>query len=241
MLGQRIRRREDPRFLTGNGQYVDDLKLLGARHATFVRSDWAHAQILGIETADARGLPGVEVFTAADVELGRVGIPFPVPVDERVTRPYLAIDRVRYVGEIVAVVLSDTREQGVDAAELVAVDYEPLTVVTDPREALRDEVLLFEDVGTNVCLHQAPEHPDPDLFADCEVTITGVTASQRLAVSPIEPRASAAQPEPDGTLTVWSSTQTPHQDRAGIAEALRIDPEQVRLIAPDVGGGFGGK
>jgi carbon-monoxide dehydrogenase large subunit len=241
VLGQRIRRREDPRFLTGTGQYVDDLKLPGARHATFVRSDWAHARILAIDTAEARALPGVEVFTAAEVELGRMGIPFPVGVDERVTRPYMAGDRVRYVGEIVAVVLSDTREQGVDAAELVAVDYEPLTVVTDPREALRDEVLLFEDVGTNICLQQAPESPDPDLFAECEVTITGATASQRVAVSPIEPRASAAQPEPDGTLTVWTSTQTPHQDRAGIADALGLDPEQVRLIAPDVGGGFGGK
>ena len=241
MLGQRIRRREDPRFLTGNGQYVDDLKLPGARHATFVRSYIGHARIRGIDTTEASALPGVQVFTAADVGLGRMGIPFPVPVDERVTRPYMAADRVRYVGEIVAVVLSDTREQGVDAAELVDVDYDPLAVVTDPAQALRDEVLLFDDVGTNVCLHHAPENPDPDLFADCEVTITGATNSQRLAVSPIEPRASAAQPQPDGTLTVWSSTQTPHQDRAGIAGALGLEPEQVRLIAPDVGGGFGGK
>jgi carbon-monoxide dehydrogenase large subunit len=206
-----------------------------------VRSDWAHARILGIDTADADLLPGVEVFTAAEVGLERMGIPFPVPIDERVTRPYLATDRVRYVGEIVAVVLSDTREQGVDAAELVTVDYEPLTVLTDPGQALRDEVLLFEDVGSNVCLHQAPESPDPDLFADCEVTIAGRTVSQRVAVSPIEPRASAARPESDGALTVWSSTQTPHQDRAGIAAALGLDPGQVRMIAPDVGGGFGGK
>jgi carbon-monoxide dehydrogenase large subunit len=241
MLGQRIRRREDPRFLTGKGQYVDDLKLPGARHATFVRSYLGHARILGIDTAEASALGGVQVYTAADVGLERMGIPFPVPVDERMTRPYLAADRVRYVGEIVAVVLSDTREQGVDAAELVDIDYDPLAVVTDPAKALRDEVLLFDDVGSNVCLHHAPESPDPDLFADCEVTITGATNSQRLAVSPIEPRASAAQPQPDGTLTVWSSTQTPHQDRAGIAGALGLDPEQVRLIAPDVGGGFGGK
>ena len=241
MLGQRIRRREDPRFLTGKGQYVDDLALTGARHVTFVRSYMAHAEILGIDTADADALPGVEVFTAAEVGLGRMGIPFPVPVDERVTRPYLATDRVRYVGEIVAVVISDTREQGVDAAELVAVEYEPLTVVTDPEAALRIEVLLFEEVGTNVCLQHAPEHPDPDLFAGCEVRITGRTVSQRVAVCPIEPRASVARPEGDGTLTVWSSTQTPHQDRAGIAAALGLEPEQVRLIAPDVGGGFGGK
>ncbi|MDQ2897203.1 MAG: xanthine dehydrogenase family protein molybdopterin-binding subunit [Actinomycetota bacterium] len=241
MIGQRVRRREDPRFITGHGQYVDDLDLPGLRHITFVRSDWAHARIVSIDASPAAALDGVEVFTAADVDLGRMTIPFPVPVDERVTRPYLAQDTVRYVGEIVALVVSDTREQGVDAAELVAVEFDPLPVITDPREALRDEVLLFADVGSNVILHQAPESPDPDLFAACEVTISGATTSQRVAVAPIEPRACAARAEPDGTLTVWSSTQTPHADRDGLVAALGLEPDQIRLIAPDVGGGFGGK
>jgi len=241
VIGQRVRRREDPRLITGQGQFVDDLDLSGLRHITFVRSDWAHARIVAIDTSQAAALDGVEVFTAPDVGLGRIGIPFPLPVDERVTRPYLAQDTVRYVGEIVAVVVSQTREQGVDAAELVAVEVEPLPVVTDPRQALRDEILLFADVGSNVILDQAPESPDPDLFAGCEVTIAGATTSQRVAVAPIEPRACAARPEPDGTLTVWSSTQTPHADRDGLIEALGLEPGQIRLIAPDVGGGFGGK
>ena len=240
MIGQRVRRREDPRFITGQGRYVDDLELEGLRHIVFVRSDWAHARLGAIDSSEARALKGVEVFTADDCELERMGIPFTVPVDERVTRPYLATERVRYVGEIVAIVVAGSREQAADAADLVFVDFDPLPVVTDPAEAVKDEIQLFEHVGSNVILAQEPD-PDPDFFAGCEVTITGSNLSQRVAVAPIEPRACAARPEDDGTLTVWSSTQTPHQDRDGLAEALGLDAEQVRLIAPDVGGGFGGK
>ena len=161
MIGQRIRRREDPRFITGHGCYVDDIALDGLRHIAFVRSDWAHARLGAIDASQATALDGVEVFTAADTELGRMGIPFPVPVDERVTRPYLATDRVRYVGEIIAVVVAGSREQAADAVDLVSVDFDPLPVVTDPDAALRGEVLLFQDVGTNVILAQRPR-PGPD-------------------------------------------------------------------------------
>jgi carbon-monoxide dehydrogenase large subunit len=241
VIGQRIRRREDPRFITGKGQYVDDLVLPGALWATFVRSDWAHARIERIDTSLAEAEPGVRVFTGSDIELAKISAAFGPPMDERFDRPHIAVDKVRFVGEIVAVVLSETREAGVDAAELVEVDYEPLEVVTDPREALRDETLLFEDVGTNVCLHTEPEERDPDLFADCSTRTAGTVVSQRLAVCPIEPRACAVRPEEDGTLTVWLSTQTPHQDRSALAGALALDPETVHLLAPDVGGGFGGK
>jgi carbon-monoxide dehydrogenase large subunit len=241
VIGQRVRRREDPRFLTGTGNYVDDLVLPGALHATFVRSDWAHARIVRIDGAAAAALPGTQVFTHAEIGLGRMASAFAAGIDERVQRPYLAADKVRYVGEIVAVVLTKSRELGVDAAELVEVEYEPLPVVIDPRDALRDEVLLFEDVGTNVCFHQSPDAPDAHLFDDCAVRTTGTTVSQRVSVCPIEPRASAARLEEDGTLTVWMSTQTPHQDRDGLAEALGIDPDSVHVLAPDVGGGFGGK
>ncbi len=241
MIGQRIRRREDPRFLTGHGQFVDDLQFPGALHATFVRSDWAHARIAGIDTSAASQLADTQVFTHADLDLGTQRPGFGPGLDERMGRPFLAHETVRYVGEIVAVVLTQTREQGVDAAELVTVDFEPLTVVVDPREALRDEILLFEAVGTNVCFHQSPQNPDPALLARCDVVSRGTVTSQRVAVCPIEPRASAARMEPDGTLTVWVSSQTPHQDRDRVAEALELDPEQVRVVAPDVGGGFGGK
>jgi carbon-monoxide dehydrogenase large subunit len=239
VIGQRVRRREDPRFLRGGAQYVDDMGLPGALHATFVRSPWAHARISSVDASVAAGEPGVRVFTAADVGLG-VNPPAFAQVDERMSRPFLASEKVRFVGDIVAVVLADTPEASVDAAELVAVDYEPLPAVTDPARALHDEVLLFEDAGTNVCLRRRPEHPDDSLFDSCEALVSGAIISQRLAACPVEPRANAAQFE-DGKLTLWVSSQTPHQDKAGLVRTLALEPAQVRVVATDVGGGFGGK
>jgi carbon-monoxide dehydrogenase large subunit len=240
VLGQRIRRREDPRFLLGRGRYVDDLRLEGALHTTFVRTDWAHARIAGIDGSEASEQPGVSVYTAADIGLGPVEAGFGFGLDAAYQRPHLASEKVRFVGEIVAVVLSETREAGVDAAELVQVDYEPLPVVTDPRAARREEVLLFEETGTNLCMRREADGSEVDV-EDCEVVTRGALVSQRLAVCPIEPRACAVKPEPDGTLTVWLSTQTPHADRASMAAPLGIDEERIHLLAPDVGGGFGGK
>jgi carbon-monoxide dehydrogenase large subunit len=241
MIGQRVRRREDPRFLTGAGSFVDDVELPGAMWVTFIRSYLAHAKILGIDSSAAAALPGTQVFTAA--ELDHVGpVPMPMPaLDDRMRRPQIARDTVRFVGEVVAAVVTETRAQGVDAAELVIVDYDPLPVVVDPRAALRDETVLHPEVGTNVCLHIAPEQPDPGLFDGCEVVISGEHVSQRMAVCPLEPRSSAARLDDDGRLTLWLSTQTPHQDRAAAAAALGFEPERVRVVAPDVGGGFGGK
>jgi aerobic carbon-monoxide dehydrogenase large subunit len=241
MIGQRVRRREDPRFLTGTGRFVDDLRMPGALHATFVRSYLAHAEIVGLNTSAAAALPGVQVFTAADVGLGKSAPPPFVQIDERMHRPFLASERVRFVGDIVAVVLAESREAGVDAAELVEVDYEQLPIVTDVREAARDEVLLFPDVGTNTCLQMPPQSPDERLLDGCEVVGSGSVFSQRIAACPIEPRASAAQFGEDGRLTMWLSTQTPHQDRFGLSMMLGLGPENVRVVAPDVGGGFGGK
>jgi carbon-monoxide dehydrogenase large subunit len=241
VVGKPVRRKEDPRFITGQGRYVDDIRIPGAMHVTFVRSPWAHARINGIDASDATALPGVQVFTAKDIELGKEPLPAFVPVDERWYRPFLASDKVRFAGEIVAAVLAPTRERSVDAAELVAVDYEPLPVVTDPREALQNEVLLFEDTGTNVCLERPAASTDDELFEGCEVVASGTLTSQRIAACPIEPRAAAAQVEDDDRLTVWLSTQTPHQDRGGLAAILGTDPALIRVVAPDVGGGFGGK
>ena len=241
VVGQRVRRVEDPRFLKGEGRYVDDMPLPGALHVTFVRSDLAHARVRGIDAGAATARPGIQVFTAADIDLTTNPLPPFLGIDARWQRPFLASEKVRFVGDIVAVVLSETREQGIDAAELVEVDYESLPAVTDPREALRDEVLLFEDAGSNVCLHRPPEAPDQQLFANCEVVTSGTLVSQRLAVCPVEPRANAAHTDDDGRLTVWLSTQTPHQDREGLAGILGLDAENVRVVAPDVGGGFGGK
>jgi carbon-monoxide dehydrogenase large subunit len=240
-VGQRVRRREDPRFLTGRGRYVDDLRLEDPLHVTFVRSPFAHARIESIDAAEATRRPGIRVLTAADVGL-TVNPPPPFfEMDPRLYRPFIASEKVRFAGEIVAVVLADTREQSVDAAELVVVEYEPLQVVVDPAAAARDEVLLFEDFGTNGCVRKPPENADPQLFAGCEVVTSGTLVSQRMAVCPIEPRATAATVDEHGRLTIWLSTQTPHQDKMGLGAVLGLDGERVRVMAPDVGGGFGGK
>jgi aerobic carbon-monoxide dehydrogenase large subunit len=240
VVGQRVRRREDPRFLTGTGQYVDDLQPDGALHATFVRSPWAHARIGGIDASAAAELPDTQVFTAADVELAVNPAPPFTGIEAHFFRPFLASQKVRFAGDIVAVVLSGSRAASVDAAELVAVDYEALPVVTDIDEAAKDEVLLFEEVGTNVVLGRpAPE--DPQLFDGCDLITTGSNFSSRLAACPVEPRATIAQFDDQGRLTAWLSTQTPHTDKMVLGLMLGLAPEQVRVVAPDVGGGFGGK
>ena len=241
VIGQRVRRKEDPRFLRGEGRYVDNMPFDDALHLTLVRSPVAHARITGMDVSEARALPGVQVFTADDVELGSNPLPPFLGVDERMHRPFVAKDTVRFAGDIVACVLSETRAQGADAAGLIYVDYEELPVVTNVREAVKDEVLLFPDVGTNTCAKRPPEASDDELFAGCEVTAEGTLVSQRLAASPLEPRAMAASVDEDGKLTAWLSTQTPHQDRDGLAMNLGMDPGNVRVIGPDVGGGFGAK
>jgi aerobic carbon-monoxide dehydrogenase large subunit len=240
VVGQRVRRREDPRFLRGEGRYVDDLQLPGALHLTFVRSYLAHGRINGIDKSAAEAA-GARVFTAADTDLTVDPAPPFIPIDPRMYRPFLASDTVRFVGDIVAVVLAETREASVDAAELVEVDYEPLPAVTDPLEAAKDEVLVFEDVGTNICLHQPPENPDPQLLESSDVRVKGRVVSQRISACPIEPRSSAAQLGEDGRLTVWISSQTPHQDKMFLESMLGMDGQHVRVVAPDVGGGFGAK
>ncbi len=240
MMGQRILRREDDRFLRGTGQYVENLELPGALHATFVRSPYAHARIVEIDASAASELPGIQVFTAADSDLGTFQPP-PIPgLDQRMGRPYLADGAVRFVGDIVAVVLSETRIEGVDAAELVAVDYDPLPVVVDPGAALEGDVLLHPEAGTNVCTSH-PVERDEALFDGCDVVVSGSLVSQRLAACPLESRACAAVVGDDGRLTLWLSTQTPHQDRRDLAAILGMEPGEVRVVAPDVGGGFGAK
>jgi carbon-monoxide dehydrogenase large subunit len=240
IMGQRVLRREDPRFLRGEGRYVDNLPVAEARRVTFVRSSFAHARILGIDASAARSLPKTQVFTAADVDLD-VFRPPPFPgLEQRMPRPFIARDVVRFVGEIVAAVVTEGAAAGIDAAELVVVDYDPLPVVIDPRKALEGEVVLFPEVGTNVCLRrEAPQ--DEALFEGCDVVVSRSVVSQRLAPSPLEPRSSVALVAEDGRLTAWLSTQTPHQDRDGLAMRLGVDPGLVRVIGPDVGGGFGAK
>jgi carbon-monoxide dehydrogenase large subunit len=240
VIGQHVRRKEDPRFLRGEGLYVDNLPLEDGLYLTFVRSPLAHAKITAIDASEARARPNTQVFTAEDVDLGvNPVLPF-LGVDERYGRPFFASDKVRFAGDIVAAVVTATKGEGEDAAELIYVDYDPLPAVTDPLEAVKDETLLFEDVGTNVAAHRPPAMPDEELFDGCEVVTEGTLVSQRMAAAPLEPRATTAVVQ-DGKLTTWISSQTPHADRQGLAMALGMDAEDVRVIAPDVGGGFGGK
>ncbi|HSP73575.1 MAG TPA: xanthine dehydrogenase family protein molybdopterin-binding subunit, partial [Gaiellaceae bacterium] len=241
ILGNRVLRKEDPRFLRGEARYVENIALEGALSATFVRSPFAHARIAGVDTSAAAALPNVQVLTGADIDAGPFGPP-PFPgLEPRMGRPLVATDVVRFVGEIVAIVVSEGRAAGADAVELVHVDYDPLPAVVDPEDAAKDEVLLFPEVGTNVAARAGSPERDEHLFDDCEVVVSGRLVSQRMAPCPLEPRSAAAEVGPDGRVTAWLATQTPHQDRLGLAGTLGLDPSQIRVVAPDVGGGFGAK
>ncbi|SFQ00612.1 xanthine dehydrogenase family protein molybdopterin-binding subunit [Amycolatopsis rubida] len=238
IVGTRVVRVEDEKLITTGGTYVDDLKeeaLDGAVHAVFVRSPIAHARITGIDVAQARTAPGVAgVYTAADLDLdpGKAG-----PVAE----PFLAEDVVRYVGEPVALVLADQRYQLADAAELVDVDYDPLAAVADFDTALADETLVFPDHGTNVVHTHGSEEFDDSVFEDCEVVVTEEILNQRVAPAPVEPRGAAVAWGEDGRVTLWLSTQNAQTGRRTVAGGLGIGEDLVRVITPDVGGGFGAK
>ncbi|MXG88730.1 xanthine dehydrogenase family protein molybdopterin-binding subunit [Nocardioides flavescens] len=253
ILGTRVRRVEDPELVTGASTYVDDLRLEGTAHAVFVRSPLAHARVTGLDTREAEQAPGVlAVHTAAT--LGTAWVPSFAQPHEQVGHGPLADDVVRYVGDPVALVVAETRAQAVDAAELVDVDYEPLDVVVDPEEALADGApLQFPELGTNVvqsvrALHLREDRADvTDVLADAEVVVRARIENQRLATTPIEPQAILVDPRPDGDsepateLTAWVSTQHPHLARTLIARWVGLEPEQVRVVAPHVGGAFGGK
>ncbi|MFY8238099.1 MAG: xanthine dehydrogenase family protein molybdopterin-binding subunit, partial [Ilumatobacteraceae bacterium] len=239
ILGTRVVRIEDPRFLKGEGTYIGNLPMPGAVHLTFVRSQNAHARILGIDASEALAMPGVRaVWTAADIDLAPAG-PAHAFMNKGIRFPYLAIDTVRYVGDLVAIVVSDDKSIGTDAAELVIVDYDPLPVVLDLDESFRNETLLHPDAETNVVLTFAAASND-DIFADCDVVVDLTIENQKVAPAPMEVRACVASW--DGTrLTQWACSQGAHGARDGLAEILGIEKSNVRVITPDVGGGFGAK
>jgi aerobic carbon-monoxide dehydrogenase large subunit len=242
ILGNRVTRSEDPRFITGTATFGDDVDLPGVLHATFVRSISPHARIASIDTSAVSEIPGARAFTAADGSIDLPAMPPPMPgLNEQMPRPVIAKDVVRFAGEIVAVVLTEDRLHGPDAAELVVVDLEDLPPVPDPETALRDESLLFPDAGTNVCAAFPAENAGEHLFDDCEVVVTATFRSQRLASCPMECRVAAASWGEDGRLTHWASSQTPHGTRDALAGALGMDASKIRVRVPDVGGGFGPK
>ena len=246
ILGNRVLRKEDPKFLTVGGRYVDDMLdeplLAGAVHVTYVRSTVAHGRILSIDAGDALGMPGVlAVYTAADLGLQ----PQPSAYNPAATRTLLASDKVRFVGEPVAIVVSETREQGEDAAEMVVVDYDVLDALIDIEESMASSTLLYDACGSNVVFDTTalgmPDNSGDGYFADCEVVVKGRFVNQRVAPCPLEVRGAAAAWGPDGRLNQWLSTQHAQGAHAPIAAANGVDPSQVRVLTPDVGGGFGAK
>jgi carbon-monoxide dehydrogenase large subunit len=241
--GAAVRRVEDPPLLRGTRPYTDDLREPEALYAVFVRSGFAHARINGIDTSAAAEAPGVvAVYTAADLQMGDLppaGPPIPTPAEMR--RPVLATDRVRFIGEAVAVVVAETRALAVDASELVDVDYEPLDVLVDMTKALDDDApRLFEDFEGGNLAAQGP--PAEDALGDAEVKVSGRFINQRLAAVPMEPGASIAAPDPDtGGFILWTPSQGPHIVRDGIAKSLGIEAETLRVVTPATGGGFGAR
>jgi carbon-monoxide dehydrogenase large subunit len=253
ILGTRVVRTEDPRLLTAGGTYVDDLRepeLAGAARVTFVRSPLAHALITGVDASAALAAPGVAaVLTYQDIN----DIPPPPPPPEGGPppgseaaplplggvwqEPLLAVDRVRYVGEPVAIVITDDSYQGEDAAELVSVDYQPLPAVVRIGDSLAGQTLLFPDAGSNIPVDHAV---GDTAFAGCDVVVEREIVNQRVAPVPMEGRATAAS-WVDGKLTVWVSTQNAQISRFILAGAFGLDPAAIRVVAPDVGGGFGAK
>jgi carbon-monoxide dehydrogenase large subunit len=249
ILGTRVLRTEDPGFLSTGAIYVEDVqdeRLTGACYVHFVRSTVAHARIAGIDTSAALEAPGVlAVYTArdlADSGLSPVSPIFP-SMNQAMKQTLLASDVVRYVGEPVAVVVTEELYQGEDAIERVDIDYDILPATVTMHQALSGERgLLFPEAGTNVvCTFGDESASDHDLFAGCEVVVSAVIQNQRVAPAPMESRSGAAAWGEDGRLTAWIPNQGAQGTKGAVLGMLGLKPDQVRIITPDVGGGFGAK
>jgi carbon-monoxide dehydrogenase large subunit len=249
VFGSGIRRREDPRLVTGTAAYTDDIVLPRMVHAAILRSPHAHARIKGIDTAAAKAAPGVlEVFTAADTEgpLNPVPCAWLVPNADLKVAAYSAIakDTVRYVGDCVAVVVAENRYQAQDALDLIEVEYEPLPAVVDPKRATEAGApQLHADIPGNQAFHWTVAGGDVDAaFASAEIVVRERIVQQRLIPTAMEPRAAVAQYLPaTGELTLWNTTQNPHIVRFLCSVVTGVPEDKLRVIAPEVGGGFGSK
>lgn len=255
LVGERVKRREDPRLIQGRGTYVDDIKIVGMQHLAFKRSDIAHGRIRSIDVTAALAMDGVEaVFTGAEIAelLGPmpIGTPFPSPPHRAV-----ATDAVRYAGEPVAVVVASNRYTARDAADAIVVNIDPLPAVVDLEKAMTGQpVVIHPDFPNNLAVPFVPSGTGVSAdgtvddtavdkaFAAAEVVISQRMVNQRLVPNAMEPRGVVAHFEPGkGTMTIWSSTQNPHILRTMIAAMTGLGQDQVRAIAPEVGGGFGAK
>ena len=245
ILGNRVLRKEDPKFLTVGGTYVDDMTdeplLEGAAHITYVRSQVAHGNIISVDTAEALALPGIiAIYTAADLDLA----PSPSPFNPTVARTLLATEKVRYVGEAVAVIVSEQRNQGEDAVGAVIVEIEPLEPLIDVEASMTSTTLIYPDAGSNVVFDTTvlgmPENTGDTFFEGCDVVVKGRYMNQRVAPCPMEVRGSAVA-WVDGRLFQWISTQHAQGVKDAVVAQNGVDPAAVRIITPDVGGGFGAK
>lgn len=248
VFGTPALRTEDPRFLRGEGRYLENVAIEGSLRAVFVRSIFPHATLNGVQgLEEARAMLGVVgVYTATDLGLpaqppsgnveapgGELALPF--------YREVLATDRLRFVGEPFAVVIAETTGQAEDAAEEIWADAEPLAAVTDPEVARGDDApLLWPDIGTNVA-HGFAHNWDVDVLDGSDVVVVARFVNQRVAPVPMEANGIAVIPEEGDRFTVWVSSQAPFDVRSDAAEALGVDRKAVHVIAPDVGGGFGAK
>src|SRR5213594_3357201 len=246
-IGLSVKRREDRRFLLGRGRYVDDLRLADLLHAAIVRSPHAHARVLGVDARRALALPGVvAVLTIAELPECAAAVPplVPSPRFRPYAQPAIASAKARYAGEGVAVAVADDVYRATDAAQAVEVRYGPLPAVATVEAALAAGApRVFDEWPDNVAGPADGAVGDVARgFAEAYAIVEAALNVPRVAAMPIEPRGIVAQPDaPDGRLTVWTSTQVPFAVRAAIAAALGLAEEQVRVIAPDVGGGFGAK
>ncbi|MEV8607002.1 xanthine dehydrogenase family protein molybdopterin-binding subunit [Amycolatopsis sp. NPDC051373] len=242
-VGKVVRRKEDARLITGRGRYVSDLQLPRMRHVAFLRSPFGHARITRVDVSAARELPRVHVFTGGEAEFAAVPLRAlsALPSYVETEQPLLAREKVRFAGEPVAAVVADDRYRAEDALELIDVDYEPLpvniTAWLPPTEP------LHADAPDNVLLERTFDTGEvPDALAGADLVVERELITNRHAGNPMECRAGVALWDPaDDRLTLWSGTQVPHIARNMIAELLGIPEGNVRVIAPDVGGGFGVK
>jgi aerobic carbon-monoxide dehydrogenase large subunit len=246
-VGARVKRIEDPKLIRGEGQYVDDLTLSGMLHAAFVRSPHAHARIVRVDLAPARALPGVAgAFAAGD--LAEIQKPLPaLSVGDMLTVAHLplASGEVHYAGQPVAVVVADDPYAAYDAAARVSVEYAPLPAVVDLDRAAAGAPYVHQSLGTNVAYRQSMDEGDVEAaFRQAPVVVRQRMVNQRLAPVSLEPRGTMAMYDGSmgqGILTVWTSTQEAHAIRDGIAQTIGLETRRIRVITPDVGGGFGAK
>ena len=246
-VGASVRRVEDPRYLEGRASYVDDMQLPGLLHLAFVRSNSAHAELRDVDVSAALEVPGVMgVYTAKDL----AGLARPVlaesslPGYQACARPSLADDRVRFVGEAVAAVLAESRYDAEDGVDAVVLDEEPLPAVTEIDQAVADGApLIHDDMPGNLHNHFHLVEGDVEgAFAEADLVVEREFRSQRVAPVPLEPRSMIARWDPAGPeLTLWISHQAPHMLRTGLSRFMDLPESAIRVVAPDVGGGFGAK